>query len=31
MAIDPEGALRIVYPVGVTADDLQRDLAELLG
>lgn len=30
LAIDPEGALRVVYPVGTEADDLRRDLAELL-
>lgn len=31
LAIDPEGALRIVYPFGVTADELTADLEELLG
>lgn len=30
LAIDPQGALRLVYPVGVTAEDLERDLGELL-
>lgn len=30
MAVDPEGALRLVYPVGVTAAELERDLRELL-
>ncbi len=31
LAIDPEGALRVIYPFGVTADDLTADLEELLG
>lgn len=31
MAIDPEGVLRIVYPVGLEAGALERDLEELLG
>lgn len=31
MAIDPAGALRLVYPAGVKAEDLKRDLEELLG
>lgn len=31
LAIDTEGALRIVYPFGVTADELTADLLELLG
>lgn len=30
MAIDPDGVLRLVYPVGVTADELRRDMRELL-
>jgi cytochrome oxidase Cu insertion factor (SCO1/SenC/PrrC family) len=30
-AIDPEGALRIVYPVELTAEALAADLRELLG
>lgn len=31
MAVDPEGVLRLVYPVGVTAEELVRDLMELVG
>ncbi|MGD2059422.1 MAG: SCO family protein [Acidimicrobiia bacterium] len=31
LAIDPEGALRIVYPFGVSAEALTADLRELLG
>lgn len=31
LAIDPEGALRVIYPFGVTADELTADLRELLG
>lgn len=30
-AIDPDGALRVVYPVELTADALSADLRELLG
>ena len=30
MAIDPDGALRIVYPFGVTAEELSADLQQLL-
>jgi protein SCO1/2 len=30
LAIDPEGVLRIVYPVGTEADALRADLKELL-
>lgn len=30
MLIDPEGVLRIVYPAGIEARDLERDLEELL-
>ena len=30
MAIDPEGVLRVVYPVGVTQEQLTSDLRELL-
>lgn len=30
LAIDPEGVLRIIYPVGTEADALQTDLKELL-
>lgn len=30
MLIDPGGALRIVYPAGIDAADLERDLEELL-
>lgn len=31
MAIDPGGALRVVYPVELTADALRNDLRDLLG
>ena len=31
MAIDPEGALRVVYPFGVTAEELTADIEALLG
>lgn len=31
MAVDPDGVLRLVYPVGVTAEELERDLRELVG
>lgn len=31
LAIDPEGALRVIYPFGVTAEELSADLGELLG
>lgn len=31
LAIDPEGALRVIYPFGVSADELTADLQELLG
>lgn len=31
MAIDPDGVLRLVYPVGVSAEELERDLRELVG
>lgn len=31
LAIDPEGALRVIYPFGVTAEELTADLQELLG
>lgn len=30
MLIDPEGVLRIVYPTGIDAEDLEKDLEELL-
>lgn len=30
LTIDPEGALRIIYPFGVTAEELTADLRELL-
>lgn len=30
MLIDPEGVLRIVYPTGIHAGDLEKDLEELL-
>jgi protein SCO1/2 len=30
LTIDPEGALRVVYPFGVTAEELTADLRELL-
>jgi protein SCO1/2 len=30
MAIDTEGVLRLLYPVGVTAEELTRDMRELL-
>jgi protein SCO1/2 len=30
MLIDPEGVLRIVYPTGIEAGDLEEDLEELL-
>ena len=31
LTIDPDGALRVVYPFGVTAEELTADLEELLG
>lgn len=31
LTIDPEGALRVIYPFGVSAEDLAADLRELLG
>ena len=31
LAIDPDGALRLLYQVGVTAEDLERDLREMIG
>jgi len=30
IAVDPEGALRLLYPVGVTVEELAADLGELL-
>ncbi len=31
LTVDPEGALRIIYPFGVSAEELTSDLEELLG
>ena len=31
LAVDPGGALRVIYPFGITAEELSEDLRELLG